>query len=85
MHDIVEASANNPFSIHGEKLSNQINSLKAAQVRQRKIISPLVVNLDEYNILVETIQVADDPLQALGTAGDQITGIGVIGLSLIHI
>jgi len=73
VYDIGEAAALNPFSIHGVNFSQDLDTLKVAQVRQRKVVSPLLFNLDEYNMLVDPIVLNDDPVN-----GD-LQGISVIG------
>ena len=78
IHDIIEASAHDPFSAHGESLSKDLSSLKSTQVRQRKIVSPLVVNLDEYSIMVDPLELSKDPLDGTG-----IEGLGVVGYIIL--
>tara|TARA_R110000851_G_scaffold37420_6_gene96661 strand:+ start:2156 stop:3772 length:1617 start_codon:yes stop_codon:yes gene_type:complete len=56
VYDVIEASAFNPFSIHGENLYKNFQTLKALQTTQRRLVSPLTVDLDEYKVLVDPIE-----------------------------
>ena len=78
VYDVVEASTNNPFSIHAENLSEDLKETKAVQFKHRKSVSPILVDLGEYNLLVDPIDLSGYPGIPMGTGGGG-GGIVVIG------